>query len=183
MFGSMRLIVEVFIHRTFPSVPFWDHGPVRRRALFPGEQVDRILQTMRRSVSRRLPKETASERQVLPSTRVEVSRSPDAAVRIVALREEPADPGRPHNGDANNTVLRTIWAGDSSRSNSVCAGESWTPIGRTTQTITGRADPRTLAPFSGPRFVAGSPDDGGRYIYTSTTPVGIDFCQNQASAC
>lgn len=27
------------------------------------------------------------------------------------------------------------------------------------------ADPRTLAPFSGPTFMAGSPDDCGRYIY------------------
>jgi hypothetical protein len=27
------------------------------------------------------------------------------------------------------------------------------------------ADPRTLAPFSGSRFMAGSPDDCGRYIY------------------
>jgi hypothetical protein len=27
------------------------------------------------------------------------------------------------------------------------------------------ADPRTLAPFSGPKFSAGSPDDCGRYTY------------------
>ena len=27
------------------------------------------------------------------------------------------------------------------------------------------ADPRTLTPFSGPKFMAGSPDDCGRYIY------------------
>jgi hypothetical protein len=27
------------------------------------------------------------------------------------------------------------------------------------------ADPRTLAPFSGPKFSVGSPDDRGRYVY------------------
>jgi hypothetical protein len=27
------------------------------------------------------------------------------------------------------------------------------------------ADPRTLAPFSGPEFMVGSPDDCGRHIY------------------
>ena len=27
------------------------------------------------------------------------------------------------------------------------------------------ADPRTLAPFSGPKISAGSPDDCGRYVY------------------
>jgi hypothetical protein len=31
------------------------------------------------------------------------------------------------------------------------------------------ADPRTLAPFSGPRLAAGSPDDCGRYTYDAGT--------------
>ena len=31
------------------------------------------------------------------------------------------------------------------------------------------ADPRTLAPFSGPKFSAGSPDDCGRYTYDAGT--------------
>jgi hypothetical protein len=32
------------------------------------------------------------------------------------------------------------------------------------------ADPRTLAPFSGERFSAGSPDDCGRYSYDAGRP-------------
>jgi hypothetical protein len=32
------------------------------------------------------------------------------------------------------------------------------------------ADPRTLAPFSGHRLNAGSPDDCGRYIYNASRP-------------
>ena len=31
------------------------------------------------------------------------------------------------------------------------------------------ADPRTLAPFSGPKFTPGSPDDCGRYVYDAGT--------------
>jgi hypothetical protein len=33
-----------------------------------------------------------------------------------------------------------------------------------------QADPRTLAPFSGQRLSAGSPDDCGRYIYNAGRP-------------
>ena len=31
------------------------------------------------------------------------------------------------------------------------------------------ADPSTLAPFSGPKFTPGSPDDCGRYVYDAGT--------------
>jgi hypothetical protein len=33
-----------------------------------------------------------------------------------------------------------------------------------------QVDPRTLAPFSGPKLTAGSPDDCGRYLYDAKAP-------------
>jgi hypothetical protein len=33
-----------------------------------------------------------------------------------------------------------------------------------------QVDPRTLAPFSGPKLTAGSSDDCGRYLYDARTP-------------
>jgi hypothetical protein len=50
--------------------------------------------------------------------------------------------------------------------NTLCKGRSvayllvWKP-----ERTGNEADLRTLAPFSGPRFMTGSPDDCGRYIY------------------
>ena len=50
--------------------------------------------------------------------------------------------------------------------NTLCKGKSvayvlvWKP-----ERTGNEADLRTLAPFSGPKFIAGSPDDCGRYIY------------------
>jgi hypothetical protein len=51
-------------------------------------------------------------------------------------------------------------------SNKLCKGK---PIAYLivwkSEKVGNEADPRTLAPFSGPRFSAGSPDDCGRYTY------------------
>ncbi len=53
--------------------------------------------------------------------------------------------------------------------NKLCKGKSVTYlIVWKSEKIGNEADPRTLAPFSGPKLTAGSPDDCGRYNYDAS---------------
>jgi hypothetical protein len=55
--------------------------------------------------------------------------------------------------------------------NKLCKGKSVAYlIVWKSEKVGNQVDPRTLAPFSGQRFSAGSPDDCGRYIYDAGRP-------------